>query len=382
MPVDVAGYLSEQQRKWESAGNQELAHEFAVLDELYNKKLWHQLTLCVGQLVKRPALAQGDSLVKLYHNFVADFEQRINPLALVEIVLVVTQHIRDPKEALELLEKIRERVKISDEASVLCMTAMGVIKLRENDLDGTKAIIKQAQEVLDTLDGVTTVHGRFYDLSSNYYRQIGNHTDYYRDALRFLGCMDQAEIPQAQQAERALNLCLAAILGKDVYNFGELLAHPILQALAGGEKQWLVDLVFAFNSGNLGRFDQLRTHWQAQPDLAMHSVQMQQKISLLCLMEMTFKRPATDRQLTFTEIAAETHLPIDEVELLVMKALSLGLVRGSIDEVERRVHMTWVQPRVLDRDQIATMRNKMEQWYKDVIDMERLVEIKAQDILT
>ncbi len=41
-----------------------------------------------------------------------------------------------------------------------------------------------------------------------------------------------------------------------------------------------------------------------------------------------------------------------QVELLVMKALSLGLVKGSIDQVDKKVHMTWVQPRVLDRNQV------------------------------
>lgn len=37
-----------------------------------------------------------------------------------------------------------------------------------------------------------------------------------------------------------------------------------------------------------------------------------------------------------------------------MKALSVGLVKGSIDEVDKRVHMTWVQPRVLDLQQVMT----------------------------
>jgi 26S proteasome regulatory subunit N9 len=67
---------------------------------------------------------------------------------------------------------------------------------------------------------------------------------------------------------------------------------------------------------------------------------------------MTFKRPATDRQLTFEEISRETRLPVNEVELLVMKALAQGLVRGAIDQVASNVHMTWVQPRVLDKQQV------------------------------
>lgn len=37
-----------------------------------------------------------------------------------------------------------------------------------------------------------------------------------------------------------------------------------------------------------------------------------------------------------------------------MKALSVGLVKGSIDEVDKKVHMTWVQPRVLDLQQVAS----------------------------
>mmetsp|Transcript_31854 Transcript_31854/g.50841 ORF Transcript_31854/g.50841 Transcript_31854/m.50841 type:complete len:110 (-) Transcript_31854:46-375(-) len=109
---------------------------------------------------------------------------------------------------------------------------------------------------------------------------------------------------------------------------------------------------------------------------------MRQKISLLCLMEMTFQRPATNRQLTFHEIADQTRLPNNEVEMLVMKALSLGLVKGSIDEIDQKVHMTWVQPRVLDLQQIATMQKRLEQWTEDVTGMEQLLEVKAKDILT
>lgn len=378
MPKDVGAYLAEQQKK--STG--EVATEWTKLDELYNKKLWHQLTLRLQNFVKNPIFSKGEGLIRMYENFISDFEHRINHLSLVEIILFVVKQIADPKQAVDFLEKIKEKVKASTEARILCMTVIATIKLRGKDLEGTKTTVEECQGLLDTLDGISSVHSRFYELSSNYHKLMGNHADYYKDALRYLGCTPLEIIPAAERVERAFNLGLAAILGEGVYNFGELLAHPILESLTNTDKDWVVKLMYAFNSGNISKFDDLRKHWQKQPDLAAQEIAMRQKISLLCLMEMTFKRPATNRQLSFQEIAVETRLPENEVEMLVMKALSLSLVKGSIDEVDHKVHLTWVQPRVLDREQISTMQERLQKWCEDVKEMEMLVEIKAHDILT
>merc|ERR1711935_675377 len=260
MARDTAGYLSEQQAK--SSGD--LAPEWVAIEELYNKKLWHQLTLKLQVFVKHPSFAQGDGLFQMYNNFLADFDHRINHLSLVEITLHIIRPMTDAKEALDFIMKIQEKVKTTDEANVLCMTAIGNIHLQQRDMEATKKIRSEAETIMETIDGVTAVHGRFYELSSNFHKLMGNHADYYRDALRFLGCMDLAEIPKTEQEERAFNLGLAAILGKTVYNFGELLAHPILDVLRNSSKQWIVDLLYSFNSGNIPRFDELKTHWVQQ----------------------------------------------------------------------------------------------------------------------
>ncbi|KAH3734459.1 26S proteasome non-ATPase regulatory subunit 13-like [Dreissena polymorpha] len=378
MPKDVGAYLAEQQKK--SSG--EIAAEWGKFEELYNKKLWHQLTLRVQAFVKNPIFSKGEGLIRMYENFISDFEHRINHLALAEIIVFVVRQIQDPKQAVDFLEKIKEKVKATFEAKLLCMIGIGTIKLRCKDLDGTKVVVEESQALLDTLDGISTVHSRFYELSSNYHKLMGNHAEYYKEALRFLGCTPLESVPSNEHAERAFNLGLAAVLGEGVYNFGELLAHPILESLRSTDRDWVVQLLYAFNSGNISKFDELKKFWGQQPDLAACEIVMRQKISLLCLMEMTFKRPATNRNLTFEEISSETRLPENEVEMLVMKALSLGLVKGTIDEVDHRVHLTWVQPRVLDVNQISTMQCRLQQWCEDVRQMERLLEVKAHDILT
>ncbi|KAH0621047.1 hypothetical protein JD844_022057, partial [Phrynosoma platyrhinos] len=377
---DVPGYL--QQSQSSGPGQAAVWHR---LEELYNKKLWHQLTLQVLDFVQDPCFAQGDGLIKLYENFISEFEHRVNPLSLVEIILHVVRQMTDPNVALTFLEKTREKasiicvqckihsyatlifvcvytlwlqVKSSDEAVILCKTAIGALKLNIGDLQVTKETIEEVEEMLNNLPGVTSVHSRFYDLSSKYYQTIGNHASYYKDALRFLGCVDVKDLPVADQQERAFTLGLAGLLGEGVYNFGELLMHPVLESLRDTDRQWLIDTLYAFNSGNVEKFQALKSAWGQQPDLAANEALLLQKIQLLCLMEMTFTRPANHRQLTFEEIAKSAKVSVNEVELLVMKALSVGLVKGSIDEVDKKVHMTWVQPRVLDLQQVIIFLGK------------------------
>ncbi|KZC10356.1 PREDICTED: 26S proteasome non-ATPase regulatory subunit 13 [Dufourea novaeangliae] len=378
-PKGVNTYLSQNQ----NVTDKELAAEWAQLEELYNKRLWHQLTLKLETFVKHPTLSKGDNLVQLYVNFLSTFENKINPLSLVEILAHVIQQFQDKQEAIKFLEKTESKVKTSNEAVALCKVLIGQILLDKlNDQEQAKKIIEDVEAMLDNADGITTVHGRFYLLASRLYRLQGKHAEYYRTALRYLGCIDLSTLSRQEQEQHAFFLGLAALLGEGVYNLGELLAHPVLQSLKGTSNSWLVDLLQAFNAGDIAALERLKPQWSKVADLAAQELKLRQKISLLCLMEMTFKRQANNRQLTFTEISQETRLPLGEVELLVMKALAQGLVRGAIDQVAGTVNMTWVQPRVLDRSQIAGMVQRLDGWCKDVSSMERLLESRASDILT
>jgi len=37
--------------------------------------------------------------------------------------------------------------------------------------------------------------------------------------------------------------------------------HPILESLTGTEREWLKNLLFAFNSGDIGKFEALAPHF-------------------------------------------------------------------------------------------------------------------------
>ncbi|XP_065567675.1 26S proteasome non-ATPase regulatory subunit 13-like isoform X2 [Artemia franciscana] len=361
----------------------DLAGKINKLEMMYSKKLWHQLTLELLEIVKEPFFQQGCQALELYNSFISDFENRINPLSLVEICGIVMEQIVDVNDQISFIKKIETKVPSSTEAKSLCRIFAGHRILHVlKDEAGAKKNIEEVEELLDSVDGVTPVHGRFYLLQSDLFRIQGKHAEYYRSALRFLGCTDISTLSTEEAHTHAFLLGMAALLGEGVYNLGELLAHPVLETLRTTEKGWLIDVLFAFNSGNIAGFDKLRPFWSTQADLVANERLLRQKLVLLALMEMTFQRSATQRLLTFTEIANTTALPENEVELLVMRALSQELLKGTIDQVAKTAHFTWVQPRTLDKQQLGTMIERLHVWTQDISSMESLLETKAHDILT
>jgi len=52
--------------------------------------------------------------------------------------------------------------------------------------------------------------------------------------------------------------------------------------------------------------------------------------------------------------------------MLLMKCMSLGFIRGQIDQVSGYVEVEWVQPRVLTLEQINGMGRRFSDWINNV----------------
>lgn len=376
--IDVNDFLSKKQ-----SAEPELASDWSKLEELYNKKLWHQLTLKVQEIVTHPTLQKGDNLIQLYNNFLTTFENKINPLSLVEIIVHVIKQFTDKKEAVAFLEKIEAKVKINDEAVALSKVLQGQLYLEHlKDLDATEKIIEQLEGSLEDADGVTPVHGRFYKLASEYYRVRGPVGKYYRCALRHVGCAGGgASLPPAERRLLATRLAIAAVIAPDVYDLAELLAHPILESVEGTEDAWAKELVLAVCRGDVVAYDRVKPR-VPHPELNKADRQLRQKIAILCLMEMAFNKSSAQRKLTFAEIAREARIPLDEVELLVMKALAEKLIRGHIDQVGGVAHVSWVRARALDCAGAAALAARLAAWCDAVAAADSLLYGAAPDLLT
>jgi 26S proteasome regulatory subunit N9 len=89
---------------------------------------------------------------------------------------------------------------------------------------------------------------------------------------------------------------------------------------------------------------------------------LQEKIHLAVLQSLIYLPPPRDRTLPLQLIAEETRLPIEEVEHLIMKGFALGLIRGTIDQVDQTVQITWMRGRVLDSEGIRALKERIEEW--------------------
>jgi hypothetical protein len=76
--------------------------------------------------------------------------------------------------------------------------------------------------------------------------------------------------------------------------------------------------------------------------------------------------PPDKRKIPLATIAACTQLDIDGVEFLLMRAMSLKLVTGTIDEIEAVVDIRHLQPRVLTVPEIDGLKSNVEGWIKKV----------------
>jgi 26S proteasome regulatory subunit N9 len=67
------------------------------------------------------------------------------------------------------------------------------------------------------------------------------------------------------------------------------------------------------------------------------------------------------------------------VELLLMRAMSLELIRGEIDEIEQTITVSWVQPRVLTAAQVANMAQLLQGWKTQVRTTLTFLEAEAPE---
>jgi len=348
---------------------------------LYTRKLWHQLTIALLDYTANEPF--GELLIQLYENFVFSIESKLNQLRLAQIMVTVSKRYSEIDDANAFLTKCLERVRTREgakskanmtadipQARVFCECELASLQLRSNSPQNIKEVIEASGQFLDNTIGVESiVYSSHYRLQLEFAKAGTDAEGFYKNSLLYLAYTPLETIPQPDQVSLAFDLCLAALVGETIYNFGDLLTHKILAAV-GEDKMWIVHILRAFSSGNIEKYESLVVEYaavlNAQPLLVQHKSLLTQKMAILGLIELIFRQTLADRTIGFETIAKFTKLPLEDIEFLLIKALSLKLIRGTIDQVSQTVFVSWVQPRILDLEQVGRLRDQLGEWSSNV----------------
>lgn len=389
----------------------DLASEYLELGQLHSKRLWHQLTEKLCEFVLKPSNRRDSNLVDLYEHFLSTFASKLSKFKVVQVVAVMAQQLlkssptpaaKEFDAAIAFLSAATvdsKSLELNKEASVIARMAISELEIRcaatlpKDSADAlvriekVKQSFEEVREDMRSLEGSgieTVVNSSFYRVLAEYHKVVGPADDFYNASLQFLAYTPLDSLEPEVQKNLAIDMSLAALVGEGVFNFGEVLAQPILATLDNTPNAWLHELLKVYSAGDIGRFNDLysenKAAFESQAVLVANMELLRQKLALLCLMQIVFLRPPEERTITFTDIAESTKLSVDQVEWLLMRAMSRGLIKGRIDEILGVINVTWLKPRVLDTSQMSMLQGKLEKWTKNVGDTLSFIESETPEL--
>jgi len=323
---------------------------------------------------------------------VSSFRSSLSPFLAAQFAIAAATQLLDPRDAKAFLDGELDICLAnpgSDKRTADPVQPPLLLRLEIGRVLVKAGEARTAKDVLDLVEPQlqgffrTELHAKFYQLAMEYSKAKGQASLYFKNALVFLGYVDLNSLSREEKIALSSDLALAALLGEDVYNFGELLQHPILASLQEAGLDWLLEMLKAFNLGEISKFEELFGKFShLQEALARNQQFLLQKVRTLALVEMVFRRPSNDRSISFADIAEACQIGIREVEIVMMKSMALNLIKGQIDQVAETVHVTWVHPRVLETSQIENLLAKIDVWTENVKNAVQYLENSAPDFFS
>lgn len=348
------------------------AEELGAMRDLWARKLWHQLTVALEELCARGDLADQELLVDLYRNFVAQFADKVNQLKLAHIVVSVSGHITDRLEAVEFLQA--ESKKIEDRLGgralgpcLLLKMHLGHLHLQGGEVDACREAVGEGLKSLESFPGTDpSIFASVHWLASQLHKHLKNFTEFFKSALLYLSYTSLDALPAEVQLDIAVNISLAALLSEDVYGFGELLMHPIVQVLRDHGYGWLYVLIQSFCDGDVAQFRRIFAESKAdvekQPALASAFPFLENKLAIMAVVRYVDAQASGVRRLGLADISAATSIPEETLHELLIRSFSMKLMRGTIDQVDNELKVDWIKPRVLTFGEVTEVQEKLKIW--------------------
>jgi len=311
--------------------------------------------------------------LNFYTRFIKHFEEKLSQLRLVRIVISISEQTNEMNKRLVLIQSLVELPKVmsTPDASIVSRSNLAVIYIELRNFEEAKRILDETRKSVNEINTTdSTVYSSFYFACTEFNRIKGIPDEYFKNALQYLEYTDLTQMGEKVRIDFAYNFGISALIGKEIFNYGEILEHPIIEALRGSSFEWLGEALSIFNSGSIPDWknfqDKNKELLNNIPDLVNNIPTLEQKIAIMSLITLFFGLDSKERRLPISSLSTRLGRDVEDVEVLLMRCMSLGFIRGQIDQVTGFVEVEWVQPRVLSLEQINSMGTRFNNWITNV----------------
>lgn len=352
-----------------------------------NLRLWHQLSMHLIELSEKTELHSGDALIELYLNVVVSIESAFNPMKIMLILKNVIKNFYDRLDkALTFLDEINNRMRLRGEEFFFWQCLRAECLLGLNRLHDCNDVLKEVKVSLEKLFDVDhIVYAYFYKLYALYYNKKKNYDEFYNYALQFFAYCKDEHISNEEKLHLCYKMALASLIGEKMFNFSELIEKEFFKILVNSQYEWVYNLIKSLSTGKVDQFvnmlNNYRAHFESESVLTDKKDFLDLKIRITALLDLVFQKNKNERVLSFNEIREACCCDANQVELISMKALSLGLIKGYLDQVERVLIVKWIQPKFLDAEKLELLSDRLDLWIKKTNNMLVDFEEKSSNLV-
>ena len=340
---------------------------FDEIDSNMNQHLWYQLSENIITLSQNQELQQGNDLVEFYNGVVFFVEPTMNPMKYLEYVQNMLHNYKNKmSEALQFVENIENKHKdFKGEAKIAIKILKGFCYLELDKMYELEDVINTTEiDFTGKFEIESTLYAQYYKLSTLFYEKKKDYDKFYNNAFQYLAY--ETKLSDEEKLNLCYKMCSAMLIGEKLYNFEELIEKDFFKLMKGSKYDWISNLILSFNSAKVDQFlsmmEQNKKNIEENDILKGKSDFLPIKIRIAALLELIFQKNKGERTLSFEEICKVCMTEEDKIEFISMKALSHGLIKGYIDQAEKKLYVNWIQPKYLGKEKIGVMKDRINAW--------------------
>lgn len=385
MQLDVGSYLEALEAALGS--NPQAQQDIRQANTLGNRRHWFEMSEALLRALRHPEVLQVAFDLHEYAILPAraDFSPYTYTKLLHLIVFSEPAFSDGGEKALKILDSaIASLTANTHTQGVHCVNCIRALVYLQ------RGSVLEAKRILDTVsDYVATLQTHELEplllalLSKGRVQEYEfgrQYSKFYQTVFDVVNYCERSELHllESEMSALAYKTVIAALLSPDTFNFGRLLMFSsFTDRLNRSSDAWLLQWVQLCNDGDVSGFEAFCTvnvdAIGQIPDVRAALPHLRKKVRLMALLHLVFYTPADERTFTFQTLSQRCCLPLDDVEELLLSALALRIIEGTIDGLEETVEVSWVQPRILNLSEIRELASRVKSWLSLVSDTTKKV---------